>query len=543
MPLAWSSIGRMSLLLLICVTFLYLPALDFSFFADDHFYLGLQNTFLFELPASELWRLALQRANPWEFLPVRDFTYWLDIALAGGDAEGFHASNLVWYALACAAAFFAARNIFRLYYPDDEDRVFALSMVTALLFAVHPAHVESAVWIAGRKDLLSAGLALFALACFIDGLQREKRTTAFFFSMLLWILACFSKSAIIGFLPLFWLVAIAINRGAKVTFRANMIIPMMLPALIAFGALCVHIHAGQETGVQIFNHPGWIDVLERASRIYFALLAILLVPVDLRLFHDIYALPSWHWLVSGGAMAFLIVAAVNVWNRRASIASFALLAMFCPLIPYMQLVPFSTWSLASDRFVFVSVFGLALGIAALFERLQANAWAMILLFLLVTFWSVNIYWRVPEWSYPTRLRETEVRISPTYYNAVREYVQYELLPNKRDALAREYTNAISNTVAKKVLNGYIGLAHNYRVLQQNYGHNSGAQLLEFCRKTGDFSLQLAELKVAASANPDIVFTSYLVALDKDVQAWRKAFIPCRVHDRVSRNFHFREDNS
>lgn len=543
MPLAWSSIGRMSLLLLICVTFLYLPALDFSFFADDHFYLGLQNTFLFELPASELWRLTLQRANPWEFLPVRDFTYWLDIALLGVDAESFHASNLVWYALACAAAYFAARNIFRLFYPDDEERVFALAMLTTLLFAVHPAHVESVVWITGRKDLLSAGLALLALACFIDALQRGKRMGGFIPSMLLWILACFSKSAIVGFLPLFWLATITINRQATVALRATVIVRLLLPALIATWALCVHIHVGQDTGVQILNHPGWIEVLERASRIFMALLTILLIPVDLRLFHDVYALSSWHWLVSGGALVVIVVAAGNVLSRRASVTSFALVAMFFPLMPYMQLVPFSTWSLASDRFVFVSVFGLALGGGALFGRFQANVWAVFMLFLVVTFWSVTIYWRVPEWSFPVRLREADVRISPTYYYAVREYVQYELLPKKMDSQARDYSAAISDTTAREMLYGYSGLAQNYRALQQNYGHNAEAELREFCRKTGAFSFRLRELKIAASSNPDIVFTNYIGALGTDVEIWRRAFIPCRDIDRASRNDHLREDIS
>ncbi|MDR1368032.1 MAG: hypothetical protein LBJ76_04880, partial [Candidatus Accumulibacter sp.] len=113
------NILALSLLLVFC---LYLQTLFQQPFADDEIYLAFSNTFLRQAPFSELYRLFLEPANPWEFLPLRDFTYWLDFRLFGDEFIGFHLSNLVWYALSIAGAFCFFREIVLFFRPDWKFR-------------------------------------------------------------------------------------------------------------------------------------------------------------------------------------------------------------------------------------------------------------------------------------------------------------------------------------------------------------------------------------------------------------------------------------
>ncbi|MBK7423067.1 MAG: hypothetical protein IPJ48_08215 [Propionivibrio sp.] len=74
----WQKLQNILLLLLALTFCLYLPTLLHDAFADDEIYLAYMNRFLRQAPWSDLYQLFLKPQNPWEFLPLRDFTYWLD---------------------------------------------------------------------------------------------------------------------------------------------------------------------------------------------------------------------------------------------------------------------------------------------------------------------------------------------------------------------------------------------------------------------------------------------------------------------------------
>jgi protein O-mannosyl-transferase len=88
-----------------------------------------------------------------EYLPVRDLSVMLDVAL-WGDAYGeFHLTNLVIY-LAAIALVFAMLDGFGV------DRTIA--GLAVLIWAIHPSHAESVAWLAERKGLLGAMFAAAA---------------------------------------------------------------------------------------------------------------------------------------------------------------------------------------------------------------------------------------------------------------------------------------------------------------------------------------------------------------------------------------------
>jgi protein O-mannosyl-transferase len=102
------------------------------------------------------------------FRPLVTLTYALDYAVWGLRPFGFHLTNLVLH-------FLCAFLVFRLALSEGLTQTSALA--GAVLFAVHPAHVESVAWISGRTDLLCG---VFVLCAFLLRRRRRRLSLACF---------------------------------------------------------------------------------------------------------------------------------------------------------------------------------------------------------------------------------------------------------------------------------------------------------------------------------------------------------------------------
>ena len=86
--------------------------------------------------------------------PLTWLSHMLDAEIFGNNPSGPHLVNLLFHTANVVLLFFL---LYRLTAARSQ------SLVVALIFAVHPLHVESVAWIAERKDLLCAFFMLLAL--------------------------------------------------------------------------------------------------------------------------------------------------------------------------------------------------------------------------------------------------------------------------------------------------------------------------------------------------------------------------------------------
>ena len=70
------------------------------------------------------------------------------------------------------------------------------SLTVALLFALHPLHVESVAWVSARKDLLSCAFGLLSLAAYVRYVRRDS-WMAYGAAVLLLSLGLLSKSMLV----------------------------------------------------------------------------------------------------------------------------------------------------------------------------------------------------------------------------------------------------------------------------------------------------------------------------------------------------------
>jgi hypothetical protein len=129
-----------------------------------------------------------------EPLIVRDLSYLINGSIFGGDnPQGYLLGNLLLHMLVCYLVF----SLSLLLFPDR----YWQAIITAILFAVHPIHVESVAWISSRKDTLYSSFFLASLLSYSQFVKTNS-STRLTISFALYLLALFSKTSAIAFIPM-----------------------------------------------------------------------------------------------------------------------------------------------------------------------------------------------------------------------------------------------------------------------------------------------------------------------------------------------------
>ncbi len=98
--------------------------------------------------------------------PVVLLSHTLDISLFGYDSGAHHLVNL---GLHCLNAVLVYLLLLRILRTAGYEQNYAcwVSFMTALIFAIHPQHVESVAWVVERKDVLYSVFALLSLIAYL----------------------------------------------------------------------------------------------------------------------------------------------------------------------------------------------------------------------------------------------------------------------------------------------------------------------------------------------------------------------------------------
>jgi tetratricopeptide (TPR) repeat protein len=135
----------------------YAPALgcDFVNFDDEHYVTQNSQVQAGLTVRGMTWSFTTTQASNWH--PLTWLSLMLDAQLYGQHAWGYHLTNLLLH-LANSLLLFALLRCW--------TGACWRSLLVALLFAVHPLHVESVAWVSERKDVLSTLFGLLSLAAY-----------------------------------------------------------------------------------------------------------------------------------------------------------------------------------------------------------------------------------------------------------------------------------------------------------------------------------------------------------------------------------------
>ncbi len=159
-----------------------------------------------------------------------------------------------------------------------------VAFITALLFAIHPMHVESVAWVSERKDVLYTFFSLGALCMYIFYLRKEKWKSRFYaLAFFLFILALLSKAMAVTVPLLFFAIDYFLDR--KITLKVVLEkVPFLVMSLI-FGFIAIGVQKSAKALDGIVNY-------DFADRILFSCYGLvtylwkLVVPINLSCFYN-----------------------------------------------------------------------------------------------------------------------------------------------------------------------------------------------------------------------------------------------------------------
>ncbi len=170
---------------------MYGSALPRAFITLNDAELVYQNPIVVQHFSFSAVQAAFSRFDPELYIPFTFLSYQADWWLGGGSAVLFHATNVLLHTL---NALLAAWLLILL------SKKWWIGLLGGLLFLVHPLNAEAVLWIAARKDLLSAFFGLWTLIAYFLYL-RGQRKVWLYASIVLFLFALLAKVEVI-LLPL-----------------------------------------------------------------------------------------------------------------------------------------------------------------------------------------------------------------------------------------------------------------------------------------------------------------------------------------------------
>jgi tetratricopeptide (TPR) repeat protein len=305
------------------------------------------------------------------------FVAWsmLNYTLFGLRPWGWHLGAVLLHVGAVAAVFWLARRLGLEYWT---------AALAALIFALHPIHIEPVTWISAASDTMVTMFAALAFAAFLNGRDTErnpgqrKRTAWWIASLALLACALLTKemavvfSALVGIYAWLHPAETRASPGRRVLGAAMAAAPYVVVTL-AYALLRKHalLHA---TG-QFDPSHGMLDVARTLPLVLSIYLRQLLVPVGITgLYYTPYVTSA---ILSQVVAPVLVLGAALVglwyWNRREgnSIVAFAGLWLLVGLAPALYLRNFGNGDFVRDRYMYLPSIGFAILAAIGLRRLPS----------------------------------------------------------------------------------------------------------------------------------------------------------------------------
>jgi len=233
------------IIILLAITFItFYPTLKNNFVNWDDDKLVYQNPDILNLNASSIKTyFSTYYANMYH--PLTTLSFAIDASLFGMNPMYFHLINILLHLINVVLAFYLVFYLTRKQF---------MAFIIAFLFALHPMHVESVVWIAERKDVLYTAFFLLSLIFYCSYLEKAQNKKFLLYCFAAFLLSLLSKSAAVT-LPLVLLV-IDFYKGRKINKKTIIEkVPFFLLSFL-FGILSIssqHVFGEGSVSLSIYN--------------------------------------------------------------------------------------------------------------------------------------------------------------------------------------------------------------------------------------------------------------------------------------------------
>lgn len=368
--------------------------------------------------------------------PVTLLSYALEYEFAGPNAKVFHITNIILHTVNSVLLFVFIEKLFG-------NKAWSFSV--ALLFVIHPMHLESVAWISARKDLLFTMFMFLGLILYFNYINK-KTWYSYLFIFTFFVLSLLSKGMAIIFPAL--LVLTDYLKGTISKRNIYEKIPFFVVAIIF---LWIGIKAQRTEGAMLpVSESFTLNNIFISTYGLFIYIVKFFVPYHISAFHpypglDPKVIPGYFYY-SVILIPVLLYIMVRSY-KKIPIVFFGLSFFLVSIAPVIQFFPFGK-ALYAERYTYVSYIGLSIILVYGFYWLNSNLqqkWTVFkpILSQVVVFWLIVLVYitfsSAKYWKNSDTLWTNVIEKYPSHYFAYGNRANDEPDPNKA---IRDYTTCV-----------------------------------------------------------------------------------------------------
>lgn len=505
--------GLKIILLILLTVIAYAPSLSNGFIWDDDGYVQANPTLRSVEGLVDIW--TKRGATP-QYYPLVHTTFWGEYQLWGLWAPGYHATNLLLHITASLLWWVLLTRL----------GLKRIAYLCALVFALHPIHVETVCWITERKNVLSLVCYLLAALCYLR-FAEKKGWYWYALALLSFIGALLSKTVTCTFpaamILVLWVSSCASTDSIKTVMQkipwkqAFLLIPFFV-----IGITLARITISMESNEVGASGDAWSQTLPERIIIYSRVVLFYFHKV---LYPDVFMFNYPRWTIDGQNLVLysfplaLLTLVVSLWWQRKRITLWPLAGL---LFAIGTLLPASglfnvypmRFSFVADHFAYHATMGLiAIGVG-LFTSIAGYTKPLIRR----VFWCLMLL----------ILMTQTMRYTPAYADWFTLFTD-TLQKNPDSWMAYNYRGVAYEKLYDQTHNPeYLTRAHDdYRHGLQRHQQfaqlyaNDGSSLI----KLGDPANAITQLKRAVQLQPDLPQGHYWLGLAlEQTGQYEKAFL-------------------
>lgn len=357
--MSYRSLALAACLLVITVA-AYSTAIRGGFIWDDNDYVTENVTIRSLAGLRAIW---LDPSATPQYYPLVHTSFWVEYQLWGLWPAGYHLVNVL---LHVVNSLLLWRLLVRFRVPA--------AWFAALVFAVHPVHVESVAWITERKNVLSGCFYLTSLLCFLrfwdftsEDLTSQHKLRGWYFAALLFFLFAMWSKTVAATLPAAICVLVWWQRG-RIRPRVFAVLAPMFVIGIGLGLLTVWLEKHQVGAKGIDWQLSLVDRCLIAGRAIVFYAGKLVWPAQLTFIYPRWQIDSTaFWQYAFPTLVIVVIAALWGLRKRIGRGPLAAVLFFAgtlfPALGFFDVYPMR-FSFVADHFQYVASIGLIVLVVA-----------------------------------------------------------------------------------------------------------------------------------------------------------------------------------
>ena len=355
------------------------------------------------------------------YRPLSLISFNIEHQIFGISSSVSHAINILLYAICGWICFLCLARLFK----EDNVKVFlGLAFVTALIFILHPLHVEAVANVKGRDEILSLLLSMLTFYGILKYVDYNKLIWLLL-GGLYYFLGLLAKENTLTFLAIipFGLILFRPAQKKKLLIATTILLLLSL-AYIALRYSVIGFLLGDAPSNDLMNNSfAGMNGAQKYATIFYTLLEYLRLNVFPHpLTHDYYPyhIPKMEfsdWQVWFSILLHLILAGVAlIYWKKHKVITFAI-GFYFAAISIVSNIVISIGTFMNERFAFSASLGACLLMAYLIKNIGASTNTFnlkksgVILLPLIIFYSYKTFLRVPAWENELALNTAAIKVS------------------------------------------------------------------------------------------------------------------------------------